>query len=642
MINMPSTSATLLAELEKSALAGDPTARMVLEHPITGLLLKELIETPIPAYIRFDVPHTGLILKDNKRRIIHGYASVETIDKQQELVTIDALKKAWDRMKTAGEKYANINLEHSNITVGKVLLDETVEDSQGQKYWSHVDDKGLYIVAELRDDIEIADRVWAMANKGDLNAYSIGGRALKKRLVSKGGQSFFQIDDLELYEVTICKRGKNELSGFEVLKSYLDNGLIDEATFLQKSAELKKGETLIKELTFLPNLMGKQMILRKEFICQIGSSAEKGEGHDFDLLVKMDVDNPLRRHIETRILKALPPELWDKCEFVFGDEGGPHDTYRPLFDLALIPVDNFSRVEMAKSETSSPSTEQSAEQSSRTLKNIEERKSTVEKPMSAEVEKTIGTPGLVGTATGPQTGGATGTSKEGEQIASLQARVKKLEDQLAAKEAAEKKPEEEEKGKKDKYPYPAEKEAGEKKPPYPPEKEAGKKPPYPEEKEAGDKKKYPYPEEKEASEGEVDPEVFAALEGLETKGKLPEGLRRWMEERRKKTKKGDEDTRISAVEAELKKTNEKLDTLLSAVSKSDKGLSEDDVKKVAQQTAEILKSASPTIKKSAATPSVTPEGTSEEKKTTLQDLHNMSWKDIEDIEAKRRASLLGR
>jgi len=667
---MSNKANTLLATLEKSALEGDPSARMVMEHPITQFLIKELVETPFPAYIRFDVPLAGRLLKDGKRRIIHGYASVETIDKQQELVTISALQKAWERLKTAGEKYANINLEHSNITIGKVLLDEIIKDSEGKDYWSHVDDRGLYIVAELRDDIEIADRVWDMANKGELNAYSIGGRALKKRLVNKGGQSFFQIDDLELYEVTICKRGKNPLSGFEVLKSYLDNGLISQEMFLQKSEELKKSEKLVHELAFLPNLMGKTLVIRDNFICQVGSTVEKQEGHDFDLLVRMDVDNPIRRHIETRILKSLPAELWDKVEFIFGDEGGPHDTFRPLYHLALVPAQS-TRVEMAKSDSGIPSSEQLtehlSEKSDSRLKNIEGRESSEDMKMSEE-NKAIGAPGLVGTGTGPQTGGATGTTREGPELATLRAKVKEMEAAMTAvkeaaakvcppdeKEAAKKPPYPEEKEAAAKKPYPEEKEGAKK--PYPEEKEGAAKKPYPEEKEAGDKKgkypeadeekakkKYPYPEEKEASED--DPEVFEALEGLEAKGKLPEGLRRWMEERRKKTKKAsDSDERIAGLEAKVEKIDKTLGNIESLLKgkepevKKSEGLSEEDRHKIAVETAEILKSGSPTVKKSAATGDIGPESGAE-KPTTLADIHGKSWKEIDEIANRQRVRAL--
>ena len=626
-------SAQLLKQLEESALAGDPTSRLVLEHPITGLLLKELIESPIPAYIRFDVPCISLVLKDGKRRLIAGYASVEMIDKQNELVTIPALTNAWDRLQAAGEKYANINLEHSNITIGKILLKGTVEDSGGKKYWSHVDDKGLFVVAELRDDIEIADKVWQMANQNELNAFSIGGRALKKGLAKDGSHTFWKIDDLELYEITVCKRGKNTESGFQVLKSYLEKGIINEEMFILKSQELKKSEDLVKELSFLPSLMGKSLIIRENFVCEVGSAVEKGEGHDFDLLLKMDPDNSLRRHIETRLFKAISPELWDRTEFIYGDEGGPHDTFRPLFDLALVPSSRLAKVEMAKTDSTSDS---SSEQSSGTLKNIASPEPSEDHKMDPTEKKAVGTPELTGTATGPQTGGVSGTSTTGPSIASLKTKVKELADALKAME-----PDEEE----DKKPKVPEKEAGHKedadkeaeacKPGYKPEKEAGEKYPKPGEKEAESKTRKPYPpedeaeDEKEASE-EMDPILFQILLDYEAKGKIPEGLKRFIAGRKKKTAKSDPEV------AALRKSVEELTTMFKTLAKNL------DPIELAKATATVLKNESATVKKSAYVPGVDPDATPQNTGAplTLQQVHDMPWPAVEAENERRRAAAM--
>jgi rubrerythrin len=343
---MSVTASSLLSDLEKSAFAGDPTARMVLEHPITNILLKELIESPWPSYMRMTAYFDkGNLFKDGSRRLIGGYASVEVIDKQNELITIPALQNALAKMVAAGEKYANLNLEHSNITLGKILLSEHYKDAAGVDHFTHVDEKGLYVLCELREDLDIANKVWDMSNKGELNAFSIGGRCLKRRPVAKSSiGSYWQIDDLELYEVTICKRGKNTLSGFHVLKGYFDNGLIDEATYIAKSEELKKGERLVKELSILPNILGKTFILRENFVSQVDNLA-KGEGNTIDLIVKMDQNNPLRRHLQTQFSKAIPAESWPDLGYVFGADAENYPDAKPAFHLALIPAGVAKSVE---------------------------------------------------------------------------------------------------------------------------------------------------------------------------------------------------------------------------------------------------------------------------------------------------------
>jgi hypothetical protein len=353
------TPTTLISELQESALNGDYVARTVLENPIMGLILKELVESPVPAYIRFSIPSVSLKLSDGKRRLIAGYASVETIDKQNELITIPALQKAWSGMRLAGEQYANINLEHSNITIGKILLDEHVTDSEGVEHWSQVDDKGLYVLCELRQDIDIADRVWDMANKGELNAFSVGGRILPggKRLKMSGDNTnagsftpFWEINDLELYEITVCQRGKNPLSGFSVLKSYLDNGLIDEATYIAKSDELKKGEEIVKELILIPSLVGKSFTLSENFIGYRGYDIGKSDDRNIEILVKMDPEDPMRRFVEKGILKMLPQTLWNHIQFNFKEASALPEETQPLFNLALVPADGLTKAEPGKKE----------------------------------------------------------------------------------------------------------------------------------------------------------------------------------------------------------------------------------------------------------------------------------------------------
>jgi len=86
------------------------------------------------------------------------------------------------------------------------------------------------------------------------------------------------------------------------------------------------------------------------FISLIGSTAERGSGNDIDLLIRMSKPNDyLRRAIETRIRKMFPENIDEICpiHFVWGDEAGAHDTYIPLYDLALVRTEK-KKVDMSK------------------------------------------------------------------------------------------------------------------------------------------------------------------------------------------------------------------------------------------------------------------------------------------------------
>lgn len=245
------------------------------------------------------------ILK-SERRLIAGYASVAIIDKEGDLITIETLRRAAKKF-LANPKYRNVMLEHSNIQVGEVL-DEAL-DSEGRTWMTQVDGYGFFVVVKIRDDLAIADETWELIKKGDLNSFSIAGQVLKRTTVTENGVAYSRIDELELHELTVCRKGANPAAKFFILKSVMLNDM----------------------LARFPDL-----ILFKDLISVAGSTAEKGVGEDLDLIVRLPPGHDLARHIDTRLRKLFSEEDRRKLHIVFGDEQGPHDTFIPLYDLALI------------------------------------------------------------------------------------------------------------------------------------------------------------------------------------------------------------------------------------------------------------------------------------------------------------------
>ena len=60
------------------------------------------------------------VLKSSGDLVVAGYASVEMVDKQGDLITRDALKNAFDGFMKSQE-FRNVQLAHSNIQVGSVI-----------------------------------------------------------------------------------------------------------------------------------------------------------------------------------------------------------------------------------------------------------------------------------------------------------------------------------------------------------------------------------------------------------------------------------------------------------------------------------------------------------------------------------------
>ena len=162
-------------------------------------------------------PTSGIaLIKGSSDMVIAGYASVELVDKQGDLITRSALKDAFGGfMKSA--KFRNVQLAHSNIQVGEVI--DSYVDSNGRMWKSEVDDAGMFVVVSLRNDIEKAREVAAEIRKGNLQGFSIGGQAFKRVRKSDGTHGDYQeISKMELHEITICEKGINPEAQFRILK----------------------------------------------------------------------------------------------------------------------------------------------------------------------------------------------------------------------------------------------------------------------------------------------------------------------------------------------------------------------------------------------------------------------------------------
>lgn len=81
----------------------------------------------------------------------------------------------------------------------------------------------------------------------------------------------------------------------------------------------------------------KDKIILKDFICITGSTVNNKSvdlPHDMDVLIRMrNPTNYLRQTVELRLLKDL--SFAPNVHFTWGDPEGPHDSYKPLFDLCL-------------------------------------------------------------------------------------------------------------------------------------------------------------------------------------------------------------------------------------------------------------------------------------------------------------------
>jgi len=180
--------------------------------------------------------------------VIAGYASVDMVDKQGDRIPVSALKKAFNGF-MADPAYRNVQLAHSGIQVGEVLSNYT--DSEGRVWKSTVDDHGLFVVCKIRNDIEKAREVQKQVRSGELRAFSIGGQALFR--VSKTTPehgTHREITDMELHEITLCKKGINPESTYTLLKMEDDNMSNEAETLTEIRDALSRINKQIEQPTY--------------------------------------------------------------------------------------------------------------------------------------------------------------------------------------------------------------------------------------------------------------------------------------------------------------------------------------------------------------------------------------------------------
>lgn len=153
---------------------------------------------------------------DPTQFLIAGYASTSAIDREGDSISLGALKEAFTRF-MANALFRNIQLRHSNTQVGIVLDD--YKDANNKMWKSEVDNKGLFIVVSLRDDIKRAKMARDDIKNKRLRAFSIGGEPLKSDYVHKDGLLVREIRKMDLHEITLCEVPVNPDSEFNLLKS---------------------------------------------------------------------------------------------------------------------------------------------------------------------------------------------------------------------------------------------------------------------------------------------------------------------------------------------------------------------------------------------------------------------------------------
>jgi hypothetical protein len=159
-----------------------------------------------------DTLHMSMpFVKVNKEaRTVSGYATLNNIDSQGDVVTAEASKKAFDRAR------GNLREMHEKVAAGKVVKfreDEFLNPDDGQLY------RGIFVTAYISKG---APNTWEKVLDGTLSGFSIGGEIndASTEFVKEAGKSIRFIKDYDLVELSLVDNPANQLANvFSIQKS---------------------------------------------------------------------------------------------------------------------------------------------------------------------------------------------------------------------------------------------------------------------------------------------------------------------------------------------------------------------------------------------------------------------------------------
>ena len=149
--------------------------------------------------VRLSMPFSKV---DQERRIVSGFATLDNVDKQADIVTTEASLKAFAKFR------GNIREMHQPISVGKMVSfkEDKYFDPESKKFYS-----GVYVSAYISKG---AQDTWEKVLDGTLSGFSIGGRMNKwdDAYDEKMDAQVRIIKDYDLVELSLVDNPANQFA----------------------------------------------------------------------------------------------------------------------------------------------------------------------------------------------------------------------------------------------------------------------------------------------------------------------------------------------------------------------------------------------------------------------------------------------
>jgi len=159
----------------------------------------------------FKVLSDAALQKMEKGRtlVVAGWGNYYVVDQEGHRISLGGMQRAIKAF-LKNPEYANMNIFHSGIQVGKIL--DKYVDEDGRMWRTEVRPEGLFVVASFRTDLEVARKAMAEVIKGNMRGFSIAGNAKDKDILCEHGKCWTEVTDLDIYEVTLCVSPMNQKS----------------------------------------------------------------------------------------------------------------------------------------------------------------------------------------------------------------------------------------------------------------------------------------------------------------------------------------------------------------------------------------------------------------------------------------------
>jgi uncharacterized protein YoxC len=153
---------------------------------------------------------------DQERRIVSGFATLDNVDRQGDIVPSDASLKAFNEFR------GNVREMHQQVAVGKVVSfkEDKYFDTDSKKFYN-----GVYVSAYVSKG---AQDTWEKVLDGTLTGFSIGGNIKDYEDIYNEDvdKSIRIIKDYELYELSLVDNPANQFANVISIEKNHDPGYL--------------------------------------------------------------------------------------------------------------------------------------------------------------------------------------------------------------------------------------------------------------------------------------------------------------------------------------------------------------------------------------------------------------------------------